>query len=114
MDIEPFLIAYAINLIVAQRLIRMLCPVCKVADHDPDSVMLDKLGFTEEEINSLTFYEPGNDAHCSNCKGIGSPPVACYARPDIQDARRLGQGFKGCQVSALGLHHGDEGIHCPA
>ncbi|MEZ4699550.1 MAG: GspE/PulE family protein [Rhodothermales bacterium] len=71
MGIEPFLIAYAINLVVAQRLIRMLCPVCKTVDSDPDPVMLDKLGFTEEEINSLTFYLPGNDSHCSNCKGVG-------------------------------------------
>lgn len=29
MGVEPFLIAYAINIIVAQRLIRKLCPVCK-------------------------------------------------------------------------------------
>jgi type IV pilus assembly protein PilB len=29
MGIEPFLIAYAINLIVAQRLVRRLCPSCK-------------------------------------------------------------------------------------
>jgi type IV pilus assembly protein PilB len=71
MGIEPFLIAYAINLVVAQRLIRMLCPVCKTVDNDPDPVMLDKLGFTEEEINTLTYYLPGNDNHCSNCKGIG-------------------------------------------
>lgn len=29
MGVEPFLIAYAINIIVAQRLIRKLCPICK-------------------------------------------------------------------------------------
>ena len=29
MGIEPFLIAYAINLVIAQRLIRALCPSCK-------------------------------------------------------------------------------------
>jgi len=71
MGIEPFLIAYAINLVVAQRLIRILCPVCKTVDTDPDPVMLDKLGFSEEEITSLTYYLPGNDSHCSNCKGVG-------------------------------------------
>ena len=71
MGIEPFLIAYAINLVVAQRLIRILCPVCKTVDTDPDPVMLDKLGFTDEDITSLTYYLPGNDSHCSNCKGVG-------------------------------------------
>jgi Tfp pilus assembly ATPase PilU len=29
MGVEPFLIAYAINLVVAQRLIRVVCPDCK-------------------------------------------------------------------------------------
>ena len=40
MGIEPFLIAYAINIIVAQRLIRRLCPECKrrVTTIDPEIV----------------------------------------------------------------------------
>src|SRR5690606_30076656 len=37
MGIEPFLIAYAINLVVAQRLIRSLCPDCKRPDPSPAS-----------------------------------------------------------------------------
>ena len=42
MGVEPFLIAYAINLVVAQRLIRALCPECKKADPDPDPVLLEQ------------------------------------------------------------------------
>ena len=71
MGIEPFLIAYAINLIVAQRLIRVLCSSCKQPDLDPDPVMLEKLGFTKEEISSTTFYVPGNENDCPVCKGVG-------------------------------------------
>ena len=70
MGIEPFLIAYAINLIVAQRLIRKLCPECKRPDPDPDPIMLEQLGFTPEEIESTTFYTEGNDSDCSTCKGL--------------------------------------------
>lgn len=71
MGIEPFLIAYAINLIVAQRLIRVLCSNCKQPDLDPDPIMLEKLGFTKEEISSTTFYLPGKDSECPVCKGVG-------------------------------------------
>jgi type IV pilus assembly protein PilB len=71
MGVEPFLIAYAINLVVAQRLIRSLCPTCKQVDHDPDPVMLEKLGFSKEEIESTTFYVPGHDRNCKTCKGTG-------------------------------------------
>ena len=71
MGIEPFLIAYAINLIVAQRLIRILCTNCKQPDLDPDPIMLEKLGFTKEEISSNTIYVPGKDPQCPVCKGVG-------------------------------------------
>ncbi len=71
MGIEPFLIAYAINLVVAQRLIRKVCPACKVEDKDPDYVMLRKLGFTDEEIEHTTFYKAGRDRNCKICKGVG-------------------------------------------
>jgi type IV pilus assembly protein PilB len=71
MGIEPFLIAYAINLVVAQRLIRTLCPTCKQPDLDPDPVMLEKLGFASEEISNLTYYNPGNDNNCPTCRGVG-------------------------------------------
>ena len=71
MGIEPFLIAYAINLVVAQRLIRKVCPACKVEDKDPDYVMLRKLGFTDEEIARTTFYRAGRNRNCKVCKGVG-------------------------------------------
>ncbi|WP_397547971.1 GspE/PulE family protein [Rhodothermus marinus] len=71
MGIEPFLIAYAINLVVAQRLIRKLCPKCRVPDPDPDPVLLMRLGFTEEQIARTTFYKAGQDPRCPVCKGVG-------------------------------------------
>ena len=50
MGLEPFLIAYAINLIVAQRLMRTLCPDCKEVDDDADLLLAGQLGFTEEML----------------------------------------------------------------
>lgn len=71
MGIEPFLIAYAINLVVAQRLIRSLCPDCKRPDNTPDSVLAKQLGFSEEEIQEATFYVPNTSKSCPSCKGRG-------------------------------------------
>ncbi|WP_456429473.1 GspE/PulE family protein [Rhodocaloribacter sp.] len=71
MGVEPFLIAYAINLVVAQRLIRNLCPECKKVDEDPDRVMLRQLGFEEKEIEQTVFYTEGEDYSCPVCKGSG-------------------------------------------
>src|SRR5690606_28885265 len=71
MGIEPFLLAYAINLVVAQRLIRILCPDCKQKDPNPDDTLLHELGFSHEEIATLTFYRPGFREGCKTCHGTG-------------------------------------------
>ncbi len=71
MGVEPFLIAYAINLVVAQRLIRRLCPKCKVPDNTQTEKLLESIGFSEDEIKNSKFLKPGNDKNCKKCKGAG-------------------------------------------
>ena len=66
MGIEPFLIAYAINIIVAQRLIRTLCKVCKQPIGEDDWGDMLKFGFTEEELRAHQFYKA---AGCDKCNG---------------------------------------------
>ncbi len=67
MGIEPFLIANAINLVVAQRLVRTLCPHCKQSLPTPEAKALQRVGFTEDEIAATTFYGPGEG--CKHCGG---------------------------------------------
>jgi type IV pilus assembly protein PilB len=64
MGIEPFLLAYAINIIVAQRLIRTLCKACKRPIEEDDKPDFLKFGFTEEELVTYQFYKP---AGCDKC-----------------------------------------------
>lgn len=71
MGVEPFLIAYAINLVVAQRLIREVCSECKKVDENPDKVMMKSLGWSDEEIASTTIYEANRGSNCPNCGGNG-------------------------------------------
>ena len=73
MGIEPFLIAYAINLVVAQRLIRKLCNTCKIEQKtkDVDTLMLETLGFSAKEIKSTKFFEQSTNSFCEDCLGVG-------------------------------------------
>lgn len=64
MGIEPFLLAYTTNIIVAQRLIRKLCPRCKTPDTDLDMDLLADCGLTEKDVQDTTFYKPVGCAHC--------------------------------------------------
>ncbi len=71
MGVEPFLIAYAINLVVAQRLIRGLCPTCKSEDTQPDEVLMRSLGWKEDEIKDVTVFKAKTGSKCKTCNGIG-------------------------------------------
>ena len=71
MGVEPFLIAYAINLVVAQRLIRVVCPDCRVEDTDPDLTLMRGLGWTDEEIEENTIYKANPGSGCPTCGGRG-------------------------------------------
>ncbi|HXB63593.1 MAG TPA: ATPase, T2SS/T4P/T4SS family [Solirubrobacteraceae bacterium] len=61
MDIEPFLISSAVDCVVAQRLVRRLCPHCKRLATLPESV-LQEYGLDAQP------YAP---AGCSRCAGTG-------------------------------------------
>jgi type IV pilus assembly protein PilB len=61
MGIEPFLISSAVDCVVAQRLVRKLCPHCKRLATLPESVLAE-YGLDEQP------YAP---AGCSRCSGSG-------------------------------------------
>ncbi|MCG2589194.1 GspE/PulE family protein [Rhodohalobacter sulfatireducens] len=65
MGVEPFLIANAINLVMAQRLVRKLCKHCK-EQYDKEEIRqpAKNLGFSEDEIEEITFYKP---VGCEKC-----------------------------------------------
>ena len=86
MGIEPFLIAYAINIIVAQRLIRTLCKICKQPMAENDKEGLLKFGFTEEDVNTITFYEAVGCEKCNGgYKGRAAIHEALYLSKAIKD-----------------------------
>ena len=65
MGIPPFNIVAAVNLIMAQRLGRRLCTVCKAPVTYPDSALLDA-GFKPEELKDLQLFKPVGCDQCTN------------------------------------------------
>jgi type IV pilus assembly protein PilB len=68
MGIEPFLIAYAINLIVAQRLIRRLCPKCKKKVSNLDESLMKAAGLNLADWRGLEIYQA---VGCDSCNNTG-------------------------------------------
>jgi type IV pilus assembly protein PilB len=67
MGIEPFLVASAVHLIVAQRLVRRCCANCKEPNpQSPEALM--QAGFNEEDANNVT---PMKGPGCDKCNMTG-------------------------------------------
>lgn len=67
MGVEAFLVASAVNLVLAQRLVRRVCPECATVEHVPPETLLD-LGILEEELGTFECYH-GNG--CPACNDTG-------------------------------------------
>ena len=69
MGVAPFNIASSVSLIMAQRLLRRLCPNCKKAIERPPVPALKKAGFTDEDLaKDWQMYRP---VGCDSCRGKG-------------------------------------------
>lgn len=67
MGIEPFLIASSVVMVVAQRLVRKLCPLCK-KEYQPDLELLKRIGLSATEAKGFKFYAP---VGCDECNQTG-------------------------------------------
>jgi len=65
MGIDPFLVSSSVNCVAAQRLIRRLCPSCKVPDELPIEELL-AVGFRPDEAEGLVVHRPRAEG-CSRC-----------------------------------------------
>jgi len=68
MGVKPFLVASSVQAIMAQRLVRVLCPECKQPDPEIDLVTLRGMGVTEEQLSQATFFKPMG---CPKCHNVG-------------------------------------------
>ena len=74
MGVPPFNIATAVSLIIAQRLGRRLCQVCKEPDELPREILLQE-GFREDQLDGVTLYKATG---CKKCNGGYKGRVGIY------------------------------------
>jgi general secretion pathway protein E len=65
MGVEPFLITSTLNAVMAQRLVRRLCPQCRVPQPASRS-MLEALGLSEADGAANTFYRSQGCEACGH------------------------------------------------
>jgi type IV pilus assembly protein PilB len=67
MGVEPYNFVSALNCILAQRLVRVICNHCKKVVQHPDSYLVES-GFNPEQWRDVNFYE---GTGCFECGGTG-------------------------------------------
>ncbi|NWH05642.1 type II secretion system ATPase GspE [Desulfobacter latus] len=72
--IEPFLISSAVRAVIAQRLIRVLCPACKEA-YIPDASALKTLGLSPEDFEGKSVFRAVGCSKCFNTGYKGRMPI---------------------------------------
>ncbi len=67
MGIEPFLVASSVEAVMAQRLVRTICPICK-AEQKVERSYLQRIGFPADEIETAKFWK---GTGCEECRQLG-------------------------------------------
>ncbi|MCD0458462.1 GspE/PulE family protein [Roseiconus lacunae] len=85
MDVEPFLINAALNLIIAQRLVKRICQHCRTPVK-VSAAQLKALGISEEQAAKATFCRGQG---CTKCNGTGMRGrIAIFEMLDMTDEIR--------------------------
>ena len=67
MGVEPFLVTASLNSVVAQRLVRVVCPECRREAEVAPQVLID-LGVAPKEVSDYIVYKGEG---CKTCSGTG-------------------------------------------
>jgi general secretion pathway protein E/type IV pilus assembly protein PilB len=67
MGIEPFLVASSVEAVMAQRLVRTICPHCKV-EQKVEANYLRRISYPEAEIPTAKFWR---GVGCEECRQLG-------------------------------------------
>ncbi|NRD75534.1 type IV-A pilus assembly ATPase PilB [Shewanella sp. VB17] len=105
MGVPGYNIASSVNLIIAQRLARRLCPECKQTEDVPKHE-LTKLGFSQVNIDEgITTYKPMG---CELCSGGYKGRVGIYEVMKMSDeiARTIMEGGNSLQIATQAKEQG--------
>jgi type IV pilus assembly protein PilB len=74
MGIEPYLISSSVIMVMSQRLVRRLCPHCKIRDDTSNRYLLS-LGFKAEDVEGITCYKGKGCPECNETGYKGRAPI---------------------------------------
>ncbi len=98
MGTKPFLVASSIQAVLAQRLVRILCPKCKVEDTEPENRLLRLCGIERSDLVGKTIYKA---VGCGSCNNTGYKGRRGIYELMIMNSELRDLAFKRSPVSAI-------------
>ncbi len=105
MGCEPFLIATSLVAVVAQRLVRVLCPHCKEA-HIPTDVELRSLELTREQVRGAVVHKAVGCNHCNQKGYMGRSVIQELMMINDEIRSLIMQRKDGATIKKEAIRHG--------
>ncbi|RMD47638.1 MAG: type II/IV secretion system protein [Aquificota bacterium] len=105
--VESFLVSTSVNLIVAQRLLRKLCPKCKKSAEFDEEFWLG-VGFSKEDIKEGKFYTHDIEGceYCNHTGYKGRIAVHEILKVDEDIRKAIVQGKTSDQIKEIAIEKG--------
>jgi type IV pilus assembly protein PilB len=103
--IPAYLLASSVTMVLSQRLVRKLCPQCKVKVKDIDPNELENMGFSKNEIPNLTIYGPKG---CPACNSGYKGRVGLFELMEVTEdvAKAISAGVPADQLRKIAMEEG--------
>jgi type IV pilus assembly protein PilB len=88
METPNYLISSALSLVVAQRLVRRLCPECKIVDNKITAKILNSIGVASPQSDRARIYQSKGCNHCNQSGHKGR--MGIYEILEINKDMKLG------------------------
>jgi general secretion pathway protein E len=106
MGLEDYLMTATLKAVLAQRLVRRLCPVCKTADPAP-SALIERFGLERfAPAETIVLFRPKG---CPECRGTGfrgRRAIAELLVPSRETDRLIFDGANDASIERAAIEHG--------
>ena len=99
MGIEPYLVASSVEAFVAQRLVRIICPDCKVEDATPLKDIRDEIA-KSLQLKNLQDIKIFKGSGCDHCNGTGY-----YGRTAIYEIMEFNEAIRAAIIEKPRAEH---------
>ncbi len=108
--VPPYLVASSLNLVMAQRLVRKICPNC-IEDYTPTERELKDAGITPEEAKDINFKKGVGCVHCNNTGYSGRTGIFEMLEVTPEIRKLIFEGANQDVIRDAALRNGMQSLH---